>query len=319
MMETMPRELRDCIYRSILQDLYTELRSDNIEMEENAEAEAISPLRAAQSRKNAEAALNLQFWFLRRHYFQASYMGVEFVKELINTHLRERPFKVRAKHLLDQQQFFLADTFGLGCPLGQLLEQVEVLITSLHHNMVDMLQPLMAIRNTDCMIELTAPSALVTSRSFFGKCVIATSQELLDAMSLNLRRMRLKGYCVVVSYQGKVNFAANEREETKVRNSALIALTTIVVQSVANRFQTNKRPRTTSQPSMGSTIKRQKMELSPNKPAKSSSVRGKSTLHAQVVDPVRYNTLVGRKLLRPRMSWELHHSEKDEADWDDPC
>ena len=109
--------------------------------------------------------LDVRFSFLKRHYFQASYMGVDFVKELINTHFRTTPFKIRAEELFARrghQEFFLVDRFGLGCPLGQLLWRVEVLITSLSSSVTNTLQPLMAIGNTDCVIELTAPDALRT-------------------------------------------------------------------------------------------------------------------------------------------------------------
>ena len=49
--------------------------------------------------------------------------------------------------------------------MGDLLVHVELLTASLKVRLTDMLQPLMAIENTDCVIELTAPNALAMAAS----------------------------------------------------------------------------------------------------------------------------------------------------------
>jgi hypothetical protein len=243
-------------------------------------------------------------------------MGVEFVKELINTHFRMTPFKIRAQELFEKQghqEFFLVDRFGLGCPLGQLFWRVEVLITSLHHNMADILQPLMAIGNTECVIELTAPNALVVSRSYDQEEIMATSEQLLDAMSLNLRRMRLKGYCVLVRYQGKIIFVANKRDdEPKVGRNALSSHGT-----TTNQTMKGKRSRATSNHSLGSIIKRQKVQMKPGNATKSSQTQGGVTSRERSVVHTSYNTAVGRKPMRPRMYWENNCNERSDEDCDD--
>jgi hypothetical protein len=160
--------------------------------------------------------LDLHFSFLKRHYFRASYMGVGFVDELINIYFKAVPFRIRAEDMFTRcghQEFFLADTFGLGCLLGELLGRVEVLITSLHFQMTDIIQPLMAIGNTDCLIELTAPNAVTTVRCLVENKAITTSQQFFHTISLNSRRMKLKGYPVIVRYQGITVFTANERDD----------------------------------------------------------------------------------------------------------
>jgi hypothetical protein len=53
-------------------------------------------------------------------------MGAGFVEELINTHFKAVPLKIRAEDLFTKyshQGFLLGDNFGLGCPLGELLGQ----------------------------------------------------------------------------------------------------------------------------------------------------------------------------------------------------
>jgi hypothetical protein len=89
--------------------------------------------------------------------------------------------------------------------------------------MTDILQPLMAIGNTDFLIELTAPKASITSRGDDQEEVTATSQQFLHSISLNLRRMALKGYPVIVRYQGTIIFKANEKDDVRnVSDSALV-------------------------------------------------------------------------------------------------
>jgi hypothetical protein len=215
MFEALPRELRDLVYDNILVDACVADERNDTSDEDTLNVDERKVLPEARS----TTPLDKRFSFLKRHYFQASYMGTEFVKELINTYFRKAPFKVRAEELFarsGQQEFFLVDRFRLGYPLGHLLGHVEVLITSLQWRLTDMLQPLMAIRNTDCIIELTAPNALaMTTDAYEGKAAPATSQELLNALALNLRRMKFKGFCIIVKYQGTIIFKANERKEGK--------------------------------------------------------------------------------------------------------
>jgi hypothetical protein len=211
MMETLPRELRDLIYHD-LHDPYIADPQVGVHNDEDASSDIWGSLDETRQQAKSTAPLNLRFSFLKQHYFRASYMGVGFVKELINTHFKAVPFKIRAEDLFTRrghQEFFLVDKFGLGRPLGEFLGRVEVLITSLHFRMTDILQPLMAIGNTDCLIELTAPKALITSRGDDQEEVIATSQQFLHSISLNLRRMTLKGYPVIVRYQGTIIFKAS--------------------------------------------------------------------------------------------------------------
>jgi hypothetical protein len=145
-------------------------------------------------------------------------MGVDFVKEEINECFRSIPFKAQAEELDDHQEFFLSDKFGLGCPLGELLGQVEVLITSFHFRMTDILQPLIAIGNTDYLITLTAPKALINLRDHSQEEAIASSQQFLQAIC----RMTLKGYPIIVRYQGTIIFTANEKDDIRdVSTSAL--------------------------------------------------------------------------------------------------
>jgi hypothetical protein len=225
MMETLPRELRDMIYHS-LHDPYIADPQVCVQNDEDSNSDTGGSLSEAIQKSKSTPPLDLRFSFLKRHYFRASYMGVGFVKELINTHFKAVPFKIRAEDLFtrcDDQECFLIDKFGLGRPLGEFLGRVEVLITSLHFRMTDILQPLMAIGNNDCLVELTAPKALVTSRGDDQEEVIATSQQFLHRISLNLRRMTLKGYPVIVRYQGTIIFKANGKDDVlNVSDSALV-------------------------------------------------------------------------------------------------
>lgn len=226
MFETLPRELRDMVYDNIVLDCCTTDTYTEADREENSHVGAWCSYKALPEARST-TPLDRRFSFLKRHYFQASYMGVEFVKELINTYFRKTPFKVRAEELFagtGQQEFFLVDRFRLGCPLGDVLGHIEVLITSLQVRLTDMLQPLMAIRNTDCIVALTAPNALAMTTNTYGReTTPATSQELLDALALNLRRMKYKGFCIIVKYQGSTIFKVNEREdEKKNRKSFLV-------------------------------------------------------------------------------------------------
>jgi hypothetical protein len=228
MFETLPRELRDLVYDDIVLDVCMTVAQTEVDSEENSHVSAWSSYEALQGVRST-TLLDRRFSFLKRHYFQASYMGVEFVKELINTYFRKIPFKVRAEDLFarnGQQEFFLLDKFRLGCLLGDLLGHVEVLITSLQSRLADMLQPLMAIRNTDCIVELTAPNVLTTMTYTYGReATPATSQELLDALALSLRRMKYKGFYIIMKYQGTIILEANKREDRrKNRKPILVGL-----------------------------------------------------------------------------------------------
>jgi hypothetical protein len=220
---TLPRELRDLIYQN-LQESYTEALQAHVEGDEEASSEFNRNLNDAIVEAKSTTPIDLRFSFLKRHHFRASYMGVDFVKEEINAYFRSLPFKVQAEELNGHQEFFLSDKFGLGSPLGELLGRVEVLITTLHFRMTDTLQSLMAIGNTDCLIVLTASKALINLRNHCQEEAIASSQQLLQTIALNLRRMTLKGYPVIVRYQDSVIFTANEKDDVQdVSNSALVA------------------------------------------------------------------------------------------------
>ena len=208
MFGTLPRELRDLVYSGLSADAC--IPEEDKVMEEMDGIELFQKLRDAAGAKKS-TPLHRRFSFLRRHCFQASRMGVEFVKELINTHFRLTPFQVRAEALYSRcghQEFFMMDGFNLGCPLGELLARVEIWVTSLHCRLGELLQPLMAIKNPDCVIEITAPRSVVYCTPYGLEDRPATSQELLDALALNLRRMRLKGfYYVVECSKSKCNCA----------------------------------------------------------------------------------------------------------------
>ena len=179
---------------------------------------------AADAKKSTP--LHRRFSFPRRHCFQASYMGVEFVKEHIHTHFRLTPFQVRAEALYSRrghQEFFMMDVFNLGCPLGELLARVEISVTWLHCRLGELLQPLMAIKNSDCVIEITSPRSVVDCTPYSSEDRPATSQKPLDALALNLRRMRLKEFYVLVRYDASVIYTANEKpKEQSHRISALV-------------------------------------------------------------------------------------------------
>jgi hypothetical protein len=131
MMETLPRELRDLIYHS-LHDPYTADPQVCVQNDQDSNSDTGGSLSEAMQKSKPTAPLDIRFSFLKRHYFRASYMGVGFVKELINTHFKAVPFRIRAEDLFTicgHQEFFLVDKFGLGRPLGELLGRVEVLIT----------------------------------------------------------------------------------------------------------------------------------------------------------------------------------------------
>ncbi|KAJ4367134.1 hypothetical protein N0V83_007664 [Neocucurbitaria cava] len=175
--------------------------------------------------------------FFRRHYFQVSFMGLGFVREIIDTYFRKEPFRILHHELFTgrgNQEFFLIDKFGLGCPVGQLLQRVEVTITSIDLTIWDQLQPLMAIGNTDCAIELTSPTQLVT-HDHYGQENPISAKEFLDKIALNVRRMTMKGYYITVRYEGEIIYTANDPDD-KSRVSTEI----LTVMNTANRSRTNQ-------------------------------------------------------------------------------
>jgi hypothetical protein len=108
MFETPPRELRDLVYGDIVLDVCMTVAQTKVDIEESSEDSAWSSYEALQE-AGSTMPLVRRFSFLKRHYFQASYMGIEFVKELINTYFRKIPFKVRAEDLFarsGRQEFF---------------------------------------------------------------------------------------------------------------------------------------------------------------------------------------------------------------------
>ncbi|RAR14302.1 5'-methylthioadenosine phosphorylase [Stemphylium lycopersici] len=222
MFETLPRELRDLIYCGLSADIYIPEQDKDI-----TEMDGVEFSQKLRDAGDAEKStpLHRRFSFFRRHCFQASYMGVEFVKELINAYFRLTPFRLRVEELYSRhghQEFFMVDGFNLGCPLGELLARVEISVTSLHSNLGEMLQPLMAIKNPDCVIEIAAPRSVTRCNTYDLEDRPATSQELLHALALNLRRMRLRGFCVRVRHDGLVIYTANEKpKEPRDRTSML--------------------------------------------------------------------------------------------------
>jgi hypothetical protein len=296
MMETLPRELRDMIYHC-LHDPYIADPPPCVGPNEDTDGDSGGSINEAANGAMTMTPLDLRFSFLKRHYFQASYMGVDLVKELVNTHFKAVPFKIQAEQLvakIGHREFCLANKFGLGCALGELLGRVKVSITSLHFHMTDILQPLMAIGNTDCLIELTAPKALTTSRCREEEEVVASSQQFLSSISLNLRRMTLKGYPVNVRYQGEIVFTANKRKTVQaVSNLALGAYA--LYWFIAECLQTRNIGRTPRYSEPEPSRKGRRLH---DPCERVTVILPIASSHSSNTASYRYNSVVGRKPLR---------------------
>ncbi|CAO2649614.1 Nn.00g069990.m01.CDS01 [Neocucurbitaria sp. VM-36] len=193
MFEAIPRELRDIVYHALLQDAHPMTlphNEDEVEQSNMGLERFMGVFNAcgATNKGKLNTPLDYRFAFFKRHYFQVSYMGLGFVREIIDTHFRKTPFRIQHEELFSRrghQDFFLTDKFGLGCPLGHLLSRVEVTISSLDHKIRDTLQPLMAIGNTDCEIELTSPKQLVIPGDFGREDIPVSPEVFLDRIALN--------------------------------------------------------------------------------------------------------------------------------------
>jgi hypothetical protein len=93
MMETLPRELRDMIYGS-LHDPHIADPPPCVGPDEDANSDTRGSLNEATNEAKSTKPLDLRFSFLKRNYFQASYMGVDIVKELVHTHFETVPLKI---------------------------------------------------------------------------------------------------------------------------------------------------------------------------------------------------------------------------------
>ena len=87
-------------------------------------------------------------------------MGLRFVREMLDIYFCKSPMRFRDEELYGKQNFFLTTKHGLGYPLGRVLSRVEITITGLGSAVEAQLQTLMAIENSECIVELMAPDAL---------------------------------------------------------------------------------------------------------------------------------------------------------------
>ncbi len=162
-----------------------------------------------------ENPIDYRFAVFKCYYFQPSYMGSKFAKEITDDYFRLKPLAIQQRKLYSDhghESFFLDDNYGLGFPLCSLLSQVQVEIKDREHGINNILEPLMAIENKSCKTELTAPMPLFKQQ---GDCdshrQLQVSKEiLLGHLEYNINRIESKGFCVTVRYQGLTIYPFNE-------------------------------------------------------------------------------------------------------------
>ena len=158
---------------------------------------------------------------LKNPYLKSAFVGPRFVWEMLDFHFQNRSFRILQPDLYDiygNQDFFLSKNLDLGFPLGLYLSSIEVFFTFFDDkDSVVRLQPLMAIKNKDCRIELIVLRPLRRRPDLYiadDSDAPVSRDTFLEAIAPNLRRMTLKGYCVIVRFLGQTIFTSEEYKKS---------------------------------------------------------------------------------------------------------
>lgn len=203
MFARLPRELRDAIYEELLHDIPTIFNFSDLKALKRA-------LTAPRSR-----GIRPDGPIFQNHYFNKTCMGVDFIRELMSVYLRRASLQVYAHHLVGYftpTPIFTIDYFGIGQSIGELVQHVEFVVTSKPPPHI--LEPLLAISNMDCIIELSMPVPWVLSNgNERWSSATITKQGALDELRSSLRILGTSSHCVRMRYQGTIISTINAKED----------------------------------------------------------------------------------------------------------